>query len=441
MGGRGAVRVIRRVRRRVAALGAWWRDDELTARSVAVPIAASREYGAREIFKRLWPDVRPLRWWLALCVLLVSLMPLLDAANVWLWKLLVDHVLVPQDLGALPAIGLGFAAITLIGGALSFASGYAATWVSETFVLRMRLRVFRHLHTLSLDFFERRKLGDILSRVTGDVGEVETFVVSGVVDLIRYVVTIVLFSALVVYLQPVLSLIALVLAPVFWLVARVFARRVKAAVRDQRRFSGAASAVAEESLHNMALVQAYGRADAEVARYDEQGRLRFRSKLRTARLRGLFSPVIDSIELVGALAIFAIGTQQVKSGHLTIGGFLAFVIYITKLFSPIKGLGRLTNTMYAAAAGTERILEVLDQEPSITDRPDARTLSAVRGAIEFDDVGFTYPGVSRPSLSGVTFRVEPGETVALVGPSGAGKSTIAKLLLRFYDPQQGAVRL
>jgi ATP-binding cassette subfamily B protein len=303
------------------------------------------------------------------------------------------------------------------------------------------MRVFSHLHTLSLDFFERRKLGDILSRLSSDVGEVETFLVSGAVDLLRYSVTVVIFSAMLLYLQWTLATVALVLAPILWLVARAFAKHVKHAVREQRRFSGAASAVAEESLHNIALVQAYGRADAEVARYELQGRLRLRSKLRVARLRGLYSPVIDGIELLGAIAIFALGTAQMRAGHLTIGGFLAFVVYLTRLLSPIRALGRLTNSLYAAAAGAERVLELLDQEPSIADRPQAATPERVRGALELDGVTFTYPGVSRPSLRDVSFAVAPGETIALVGPSGAGKSTIAKLLLRFYDPDRGAVRL
>jgi ABC-type multidrug transport system fused ATPase/permease subunit len=423
------------------ALRSWWRDDVLLAESSGGPVAPARAYPAREILRRLWPEARPLRWWLALAVLLATVLPALQAVNVWLWKLLVDHVLVPHDLGALPPIALGFVAVTLLGGALTFGSRYLSTWLSGTFVLGFRMRLFAHLHTLSLDFFERRKLGDLLQRLSGDVGEVETFLVSGAVNLISYAVSIVIFSSLLLYLQWRLALVALLLAPLFWLVARQFSKRVKQSVREQRRFSGAASSVAEESLHNIALVQAYGRGDAELARYRLQGELGRRSKLRTTRVRGALTPVTDAIELVGALAIFAIGTWQVRAGHLTIGGFLAFVVYLGKLFSPIRAMGRLTNTLYAAAAGAERVLEMLDERPSIADAPGARRLTSVRGALELDGVTFTYPGVTRPSVRDVTLSVAAGETVALVGASGAGKSTIAKLLLRFYDPQAGAVRL
>ncbi|MEA2177548.1 MAG: ATP-binding cassette, subfamily bacterial, partial [Solirubrobacteraceae bacterium] len=422
-------------------LASWWRDDELTAESHRGLIAPTRAYPTREILRRLGPEVRPLRWWLAGSTALACLLPLLDAANVWLFKLLVDHVLVAQDLAPLVPIGLGFVAITIGGGALGFASSYLSTWVSETFVLRLRTRVFAHLHTLSLDFFERRKLGDLLSRISGDIDAVETFLVSGGVTLVGYVVSMVVFTALLFYLQWLLALVALVTVPVFWLVARLFAKRVRASVRTQRQISGATVAIAEESLSNIPLVQAYGRRDTEVDRYREQGRLRMRARLRTARLRGALTPTTDLIELFGALAIFAIGTVQVQAGRLTIGGFLAFVVYLTKVIRPARGLGQLANSLFAAAAGTERILEILDQRPSVVERPDARPVAHVRAALGFDSVGFTYPGVSRPSLQAVTFHVEPGETMALVGPSGAGKSTIAKLLLRFYDPQEGAVRL
>ncbi|MEA2228479.1 MAG: ATP-binding cassette, subfamily bacterial [Solirubrobacteraceae bacterium] len=428
-------------RRHLAAVAAWWRDDALTAESARGPVGPTRAYATREILRRLAPEVRPLRWWLVASIALGCVLPLVDAANVWLFKLLVDRVLVPRDLAPLVPIGLGFVAITLGGGALAFASSYLSTWVSETFVLGLRTRVFGHLHTLSLDFFERRKLGDLLARIAGDIDAVETFLVSGGAALVGYLFSLVVFAGLLFYLQWLLALVALVTVPVFWVVARLFAKRVRASVRLQRQISGATTAIAEESLSNVPLVQAYGRRDTEVGRYRDQGRLRRRARLRTARLRGALAPTTDLIELFGALAIFAIGTLEVRAGRLTIGGFLAFAVYLTKVIGPARGLGQLASALFAAAAGTERILEILDQRPSVAERADARPLAHVRGALAFDGVRFTYPGVSRPSLEGVTFRVEPGETMALVGPSGAGKSTVAKLLLRFYDPQAGAVRL
>ncbi len=141
------------------------------------------------------------------------------------------------------------------------------------------------------------------------------------------------------------------------------------------------------------------------------------------------------------MAVFVLGTIAVANGELTIGGMLIFVAYLSQLLDPVRELGSLANAIFRALAGAERVIELLDEEPRVTDRQGARRLGRVRGALEVDRVGFTYPGASTAALRDVTLRVAPGETVALVGPSGAGKSTLAKLLLRFYDPSHGAIRL
>jgi ABC-type multidrug transport system fused ATPase/permease subunit len=147
------------------------------------------------------------------------------------------------------------------------------------------------------------------------------------------------------------------------------------------------------------------------------------------------------LKLAGGLAVIAAGTWQLQQGHLTLGGLLVFMTYLSSLYSPIKGLGKIGTTVFAATAGAERVIEILDEEPSVREPPNPTTLARARGGIEFDHVSFRYPGRRRDALSDASFRLEPGEAVALVGRSGAGKSTIAKLMLRFYDPTGGAIRL
>ncbi|MET8446893.1 ABC transporter ATP-binding protein [Streptomyces sp. NPDC005209] len=145
--------------------------------------------------------------------------------------------------------------------------------------------------------------------------------------------------------------------------------------------------------------------------------------------------------MAGGLAVMGLGTWKLAQGQLTLGGLLVFLALIGKLYSPIRGLSHLGNTFYAASASAERIIELLDQRPQVTEVPDARRIGRARGAVEFDAVSFRYPGTARRALSDVSFHVAPGEVLALVGASGAGKSTAAKLLLRFYDPDRGALRL
>jgi ABC-type multidrug transport system fused ATPase/permease subunit len=160
-----------------------------------------------------------------------------------------------------------------------------------------------------------------------------------------------------------------------------------------------------------------------------------------ARLSALFSPLVNLIELAGVIVVVAMGAYELSQGRLTIGGLLAFLIYLSQLYTPIRGLSSLLNAFYAASAGAERVIEFLDQEPSVRDEPWARPLNGGRGYVEFDSVSFSYPGAEKPALEDVSFRVSPGEVLALVGPSGSGKSTIARLLLRFYDPDVGHIRL
>jgi ABC-type multidrug transport system fused ATPase/permease subunit len=235
--------------------------------------------------------------------------------------------------------------------------------------------------------------------------------------------------------------VSLFVAPLFWLAARRFSGLIKHASREKRRRSGSISAVAEESLSNAPLVQAYNRQETEVQRFHRENLGSFRATMASTRLRALFTPLIDLIELAGALVVIGMGTWELSKGRLTLGGLLVFTAYLAQLYSPIRRLGRLSNTIYAASASAERVIELLDEEPSVKEAPQPVRLRRARGEIEVDELTFRYPGAEHDALRRVSFHVEPGETLALVGPSGAGKSTIAKLLLRLYDPSGGGLRL
>jgi ABC-type multidrug transport system fused ATPase/permease subunit len=292
---------------------------------------------------------------------------------------------------------------------------------------------------LSLGFFERRRIGDLLARLTGDVSAIEGLVLSGVADALSYALNILFFGAALFYLQWDLALVSLVVAPFFWLVSRRFSRLIRRASREKRRRSGSISAVAEESLGNVQVVQAYNRQDSEVDRFHRENLGAMNATLASTRLRALFTPVVDLIQLLGALVVIGYGTYKLSRGDLSLGGLLAFMAFTSRLYGPIRGLTKLVNTFYSASAGAERLLEVLDEQPEVRDRPGARTLGRARGDVALDAATYRYPGADADAVQDVSFAVAPGETVALVGSSGAGKSTIAKLLLRFHEPDRGTV--
>jgi ATP-binding cassette subfamily B protein len=399
--------------------------------------------------RRFWPYLRPYRRTLAIVLALAVIGPALEAVTIWMTKVVVDRVVVPHDLAALLPVGALFAAFTIFLSLAEFADDYLASSVAERFLLDLRTSVFSHLHRLSPSFFEGNRLGDVISRLTGDIAAIETLMLSGVADGLTYVIRIALFGGALFLLSWPLALAAIVVAPLFWAATRHFSAEIKLASRAKRRQAGAVSAVAEESLANAAVVQAYGREADEVSRIADHGRRAMNAELDAARLRGLFSSITDLLELVGGLLVIGIGSWQVANGHLSIGGFVAFLAYLTQLYSPVRRLGKLMSSLHAASASAERIAELLDERPLVTDPAVVTGPSPVTEplpadgpvTLAFDDVSFRYPGVRVSALQRFSLTVVPGESVGIVGASGAGKSTLAKLALRFYDPAEGRITL
>jgi ABC-type multidrug transport system fused ATPase/permease subunit len=201
------------------------------------------------------------------------------------------------------------------------------------------------------------------------------------------------------------------------------------------------SAVAAESLVNAPLVQAYNQQANEVARFRLQGVQSFRARMAAGAIRALFAPIVDLVDILAVLLVLAVGTYELSQNRLSLGGLLIFMGYLSQLYGPIRGLSGLSNTVYQASAGAERIIEFLDQHPRVVEGAKPIRLGRSAGLVRFEDVSFRYPTRETSSLGGVTFDLEPGKVLALVGHSGAGKSTVIKLLLRFYDPDSGVISI
>jgi ATP-binding cassette, subfamily B, bacterial len=404
-------------------------------------VSAAPGVGVRTLFRRFWPFARPMRAALFVGVLFLLAVPAVEAAQVWLFKVLVDEALVPADLGPLGWIALIYVALFLVGAVLSFGDEYLSAWIGERFILSVRRRVYGHLLRQSPDVLDRRRLGDVLTRVTGDVQTIESFLLGGLGEGISALARIVLFTGALFYLQWDLALVSLVVAPLFWLSARRFSGAIRNASREKRRRAGSLGAVAEEGLANAALVQTTNRQTAEQTRFERESEGFMNAELAATRLRALFAPLAELIELAGVLLVLAWGTWALSNGGLTLGGLLAFLTYLGLLYRPARDLGHVATGVFEASAAAERVLELLDREPLVRERPNARRLGRARGELELDGVRFRYPESEHPVLDDVSLQVEPGETVLISAPSGAGKSTIARLLVRLYDPDKGAVRL
>lgn len=395
----------------------------------------------RAVFGQFWPYTHRFRARFAFAIGLGLVLPVLQAAAIWLFKILIDEVLVPKDLAAFGPIALAYMGLTVAIGVVTFSSSYLSRWLAQHFVLDMRTDVFRHLHSLSLDALGQHPLGDLLSRLTSDVNAVQRLMVSGVTRSLGNILRVLLFTGILFWLQWRLALAAIAVVPMFYLIVRAFSHRLKTASQEVQFRAGNMNSIAEESLANAPLVQAYQQQDHEVDRYEQEGKAKLRARLAAARLSSCFGPLVDVLELLGVLAVVALGTWQMAEGALTLGGLLAFIGYLSQLYSPIRSLSRLGNVIFAASAGAERIGEIFSRSTSVPDRPGAVRLDNARGEVSFQQVKFRYPRAQQSTLNGLSFEVGPGEVLALAGPSGAGKTTVAKLLDRLYDPQAGSIRL
>ena len=371
-------------------------------------------------------------------VVLIVAGPAIRAAKLYMIKVIVDEMLVPRELEPLVWIAPILVGLTIVGGVASFLNGYLSTWIGQRFLLSLRTSFFRHLQSLSLDFFEQRRLGDLVSRLTGNINAIESFVLSGVAQALSALFTLLFFVGALFFLEWRLALVTLLIVPIFALVIRSFSRLIKQASREKQRRSGSLTAVAEESLSNVALVQSYNRQEQRggAPPPPEPAGCSTRQMVAT-RVKALFSPLIDVVQLFSALLVLGLGTWALANDQITLGGLLLFVAYLNQLYGRSGGWDSWPTPSTRRRRARSESSSCFDLEPTITDRHGAIALRRARGAVEFDGVSFTLPrsGARRRSRGVARGRARGDRCIG--GKSGAGKSTLAKLLLRFYDPRDG----
>jgi ATP-binding cassette subfamily B protein len=395
----------------------------------------------RSAFRRFWPYTRGDRRLLVIGGVLAVAAAACEVAAIWLFGVITDHALAAKSLDAFWAPAAEWLGLALVSGLATFAGDYMTALAGERFLLRLRDSTFAHVQRLSPEFFDKNKLGDLMTRLTADIEAIEQLVASGLVHLFTSLVSVIFFAGAAFYIRWDLALVACALVPLFLLVSRSFSTKFRKVAGRERRSYAAITSLVEESLSNQSLVQAYNRQQTEEQRLHREGSTWLKAKMTETRLSALYEPIVQVVETFCVLVVLGMGAWDLSHDRITLGGLLSFAAYIGYLYPPIQSLGGLMLTAAEAGASSDRVIEVLETHPAVAEDASPRKRMARRGRIAFDAVTFCYPGAERPALERFSFRTGPGELTLITGASGSGKSTITKLLLRFYDPTAGRIRL
>ncbi|MDP2710849.1 MAG: ABC transporter ATP-binding protein [Solirubrobacteraceae bacterium] len=356
-------------------------------------------------------------------------------------KLAIDDGIVPGDLGTLNLVVVAFLVSALVYWGASYAQTYLVGWVGQRALQDLRLRIFTHLQSLPIGFYERRQAGQLISRMTNDVQALDSLVTDSVVTLFQSTLTLIGTMAILLWLDVELALLTFLIFPVVGLASLAFRIASADAYARTRTAIGSITAYLQESLSGIRVVRSFSQEPRHIKRFRSLNERNRDVNMTTVHLNAAYFPGVELVSALATVGIVLYGGMQAIEGEITPGVIIAFVAALNLFFDPIQQLSQLYTTYQAGMAALDKIFDLLDEQPDLVDAPDALELGRLRGEVELRDVGFSYGAGDDEAwaLQDLSLKVPPGQTVALVGATGAGKSTIAKLVARFYDPTSGAV--
>jgi subfamily B ATP-binding cassette protein MsbA len=395
---------------------------------------------SRAVLGRLLPYFRPYRTRLLFALTAMAGVAGLTAGVMGLLKKVVDQALIGGDRGLLRDVVLLVPLIYLVKAALSYAHDYVTSFVGQDIVRRLRDQAYAHIHTLSLDYHAHTDSARVVARLTSDAQLLQAALAKIPVVLVRDGLTVSALTGFLIYLNWKFSLMAVVLLVVSGHFLARFARSLRKYSRQGQDKMADLYTLIQETISGAPVVKAYRREAYEKERFERENKSYFAITMKNARVESLSSPVTEFIGAAGLAVILWLGGRDVLNHVWTTGAFFAFIGGAMSLLQPVKNFSRSNNTIQQALVGAEKLFQLMDQRPTVAERPGAVDPGGFAREIVLHDLTFAYrPGT--PVLSNVNLRIERGRAVALVGPSGSGKSTLASLLLRFYDPTEGAVLL
>jgi ABC-type multidrug transport system fused ATPase/permease subunit len=390
------------------------------------------------IIRKFRPYLALYKRWTLASVILMLLYTVLNLANPYLIGVAIDRFIGHNDWRGLAIIGTILIVINILMWQAQYWQVWTMSWAGQHILYRLSSDMFTHLQRLSLRFYDRTQIGRVMSRLQSDVDVLESMLSSGLLSMLGSLVSLIGIVAAMLAMNVVLALLSFTVLPIMFAIAVFWQRFAQRSFRRTRAAISIVNATLQENISGMRVIQSLVREERNRAEFDELNAYNRDTNLEASRIAALILPLVEVVAALAIAITVLYGGVLVSQGSLKVGVLVAFTLYINRFFDPIREISQQYTQLQRSGVAAERIFQILEMPADIVDKPGAEKLPQIRGEVEFRDVTFGYSR-DLPVLHGLNLHIKAGQTIAIVGPTGAGKSTIAGLVARFYDMQQGAV--
>ena len=394
------------------------------------------------LMSRLLKFLAPHKYKFMLALVLMLITAVYHMITPYLQKIAIDDYIMPPDapgnLMGLTMIALIYVGIAILNTFVSFGRSYTLAWMGQNVIYDISVKLFSHIQRLSMEFFDRRETGRIISRLTNDVQALNELLSRGVASLAVDLVSMIGIMAFMLHMNVKLSLLSFTLLPALFTVALLFRTRGRAAFREVRKKVANVTAKLEEGISGVRVVKSFSREDTNIQHFNKTNVENLDANMQAVKVWSVYYPIIEVITAIGTCIVIWHGGVQIMGEYLSRGELVAFLAYVHRFYMPVRQISRVYSTMQSAMSASERIFEIMDTEPRVKESPNAVELPTIVGRVDYENVSFAYEE-DEYVLHDISLTAEPGQTIAIVGPTGAGKSTIVSLLARLYQLQEGTI--
>lgn len=403
------------------------------------PIIKSKD--AKGTIKRIWEylkkENKKALWTVVLLIIITSVLGVLGPYFI---GVAIDKYISVKDIpGAMKIIAI-LTIIYILSSLFTWLQTYIMVIVSQRTIKDIRGELFSKLQKLSLKFFDNNSHGDIMSRATNDIDNLNNALTQGVIQILTSILTIIGVTIAMVLLNPIMAISTIIIIPIMFLITKYLGKLTKKSFIEKQQSLGDLNGLIEETIEGQDTIALFNKEEYIYNKFEQKNNMLKGKTTKAEILSGVMRPIMNFINNLGFALVVAVGGVLTLKGMATVGVIASFVNYSRQFSRPINQLASLYNTIQSAIAGGERVFEIIDEVPDIEDKPSAIEVKNLNGEVDFTNVNFAYKE-DTPVLKGISFKCNPGETIALVGPTGSGKTTIINLLTRFYDINDGSIKI